>query len=74
MLALTANFMAFYLAVMLFERTGILCAVTAFVVTASSGTIIASIIEESLFSLLSGESKARGGNRSGRSAVTTPLP
>lgn len=74
MLALTTNFMAFYLATLLFERTGILCAVTVFLVMALAGTIIASMIEESLSPLLSRRFNAHGSDRAGRSAVTTPLP
>jgi hypothetical protein len=73
MLALATNSMAFYLAAALFERTGILCAVTVFLVTALAGTIIASMIEESLRAMLSRVFNARGCGKSGRSAVTTPL-
>ena len=73
-MALTTNFMAFYLAAALFERSGILWAVTVFLVTALAGTIIASMIEESLRPILSRVFNARGSNRAGRSAVTTPLP
>ena len=74
MLALMTNFMAFYFAAILLERTGILCAVTVFLVTALAGTIIASMIEECLTSFLSRGFNARGNNGAGRSAVTTPLP
>lgn len=74
MLALTANFMAFYLAAALFERAGFLCAVTVFLATALAGTIISSMIEECLRPMLSRVFNTCGGNRSGRSAVTTPLP
>ncbi len=73
MLALATNFMAFYLAAALFERTGILCAVTVFLVTALAGTIIASMIEESLPPFLSKGFNAAGGNRAARPEVTTPL-
>jgi hypothetical protein len=73
-LALTTNFMAFYFAAALFERTGILCAVTVFLVTSLAGTIIASMIEECLRPMLSRVFNARGGNRATRPAVTTPLP
>jgi hypothetical protein len=44
--------MAFYLAAVLFERTGNLWAVTVFLVTALAGTVIASMIEECLRPLL----------------------
>jgi hypothetical protein len=74
MLALTTNFMAFYLAAALFERTGILCAVTVFLVTAFAGTIIASMIEECLRTLLSRGFNTRGGNRGIRPAIMTQLP
>ena len=72
MLALTTNFMAFYLAAALFERAGILCAVTAFLVTALAGTIIASMIEESWPFFSSKGFNARGGSKAARPA-TTPL-
>jgi len=68
------NFMAFYFAAILLERTGILCAVTVFLVTALAGTILASMIEECLTSFLSKGFNARGNNRAGHSTVTTPLP
>jgi hypothetical protein len=73
-LALTTNFMAFYFAAALFERTGILCAVTVFLVTALAGTFIASVIEESLPPCLSKGFNASGGNRAARPEVPTPLP
>lgn len=53
MLALVVNFTAFYLAALLFERTGIIVSVTAFLVTALAGTIIASMIEQGLAPSLS---------------------
>jgi hypothetical protein len=65
--------MAFYFAAVLFERTGILCAVTVFLVSALAGTIIASIIEDCLRPMLARVFTACGGNRVIRSAVTTPL-
>ena len=74
MIALMTNFVAFYLAALLFERTGILSAVTFFLVTALAGTIIASMIEECLRSLLSRGFNAHGKSGAGRSAVITPLP
>ena len=73
MLAITTNFMAFYLAAALFERTGILCAVTVFLVTALAGTFIASIIEECLTSFLPRALNACGSNKDARPAVTKPL-
>ena len=73
MLALTTNFMAFYLAATLFERMGILCAVTVFLVTALAGTIIASMLQESLPPFLSKGSNSTGGNRAVRPGVTSPL-
>jgi len=73
-LALTINFMAFYFAAVLFERTGILCAVTVFLVMALAGTIIASMIEECLQTILARGFNARGNKRTARSVVTTPLP
>ena len=74
MLALVTNFMVFYLAVILFEQAGILCAVAAFLVLALAGTIITSIIEKTIWTLLSQGLKVRGSNMSARSAVTKPLP
>jgi hypothetical protein len=72
MLALATNFMAFYLAAALFERTGILCAVTVFLVTALAGTIIASMVEESLPLFSSKGFNAPVGSKAARPA-TTPL-
>jgi hypothetical protein len=74
MMALTTNFMAFYFAAALFERTGIFCAVMVFLVTALAGTIFASMIEECLTPLLTRGFNARGSNRVSRSVVMTPLP
>ena len=74
MLAFTANLMAFYLAAALLERTGIVCAVAVFLVTALTGTIIASIIEEHLRLLAPKGCYARISGKAGRSAVTTRLP
>lgn len=74
MLALATNFIVFYLAAVIFERTGILCAVTVFLVTALAGTIITSMIEKSLWTLLFRGLNAHGSNRDARSSVTTSLP
>jgi len=73
-LALMTNFMAFYFAAALLERTSILYAVTVFLVTALPGTIIASMIEECLWPLLSRRFNERGRDRSRHSSVTTSLP
>jgi hypothetical protein len=74
-LALMTNFMAFYYAAALFERSGILFAVTVFLITALPGTIIASVIEECLWPLLSKGSNMRSSRgRTEHSAVTTSLP
>ncbi len=48
MLAITVNFMSVYIGVTFFERTGVLCGVAAFLVTALAGTIISSMIDEHL--------------------------
>jgi len=73
-LALLINFMAFYFAAVLFERTGILCAVTVFLVTALPGTIIACMIEECLWPLLSRRFNTGGRDKFEHSAITTSLP
>ncbi len=70
MLAITVNFMAFYIGVMFFERTGVLCGVAAFLVTALAGTIISSMIDEHLQLIVSG----RRGDRSGKAAARGMLP
>jgi hypothetical protein len=74
MLALMTNFMVFYLAALLLERAGVICAVTAFLVAALVGTVVASMVQEWLTSLLPRRINARGSNRAESSALTTPLP
>lgn len=48
MLAITVNLMAFYIGSMIFERVGIICGVTVFLIIALAGTIAASMFEEYL--------------------------
>jgi hypothetical protein len=74
MLALATNFTVFYFAVVLFERMGILCSVTVFLVTALACTIFTSIIENAIWNLLSRGLKACYRRRDARHAVTTPMP
>jgi hypothetical protein len=69
-LAIATNFMAFYLAAVLLERTGILCSVTVFLVTAFAGTIITSMMEKSLWPLLSSVLKSSSRSRAVRPAKT----
>ncbi len=66
MLAITINFMAFYIGVMFFERTGVLCGVAAFLVTALAGTIISSMMDEHLQLILSGRRNDKSGHPSAR--------
>jgi hypothetical protein len=53
MLALSANFLAFYLGAIFIERSGIFSGVTVFLFTALAGTIAASKLEKWLSSLMS---------------------
>jgi hypothetical protein len=52
--ALSANFLAFYLGAIFIERSGIFCGVTVFTLTALAGTIVASRIEKSVCSFMAG--------------------
>jgi hypothetical protein len=69
MLALMTNCLAFYLGAVLIERMGVFWGVTVFLVTALGGTIISSIIEKCLRSLLFSEFTPIS-NRNALSAVT----
>jgi len=51
--ALSANFLAFYLGAIFIERSGIFCGIAVFLFTALAGTIAASKIEMCLSSRIS---------------------
>lgn len=53
MVALSANFLAFYLGAIIIERSGIFCGFTVFVLTALAGTIVASKLEKCICSFMS---------------------
>jgi hypothetical protein len=56
-IALSANFLAFYLGAIFIERSGIFCGVMVFTLTALSGTIVASRIEKCICSFVAGAFK-----------------
>lgn len=74
MLALMPNFLAFYLGAIFIERMGLLCGLTLFLVTALAGTIMGSMLDNRLGSLIFRAFNPHDNNNAGRSAVTTPLP
>jgi hypothetical protein len=51
-MALSANFLAFYLGAIFIERSGIFSGITVFILTALAGTIAASKLEKCLGSLM----------------------
>jgi hypothetical protein len=51
--ALSANFLAFYLGAVFIERAGIFCGIAVFLITALAGTIAASKLEKCLGSKIS---------------------
>ena len=53
MVALSANFLAFYLGAIFIERSGIFSGIAVFLFTALAGTIIASKLEKCLSSKIS---------------------
>ncbi len=57
MVALSANFLAFYLGAIFIERSGIFCGVAVFTLTALAGTIVASRIEKCICSSMAGAFK-----------------
>jgi hypothetical protein len=67
-IALSANFLAFYLGSIFIERSGIFCGVTVFLLTALAGTIVASKLEKCLSSLISGAFNRSGDNKARQSA------
>jgi hypothetical protein len=73
-LAITVDLMAFYLGAIYFERLGVFCGVTAFLVTALAGTIVSSKIEDYLTLFISRAWNARVKNRNGRVVVRTSSP
>ena len=68
MVALSANILAFYLGAIFMERSGIFCGVTAFLLIALAGTIVASKLEKWLSSLISRAFNRSGDNNAGQSA------
>jgi hypothetical protein len=58
--ALSANFLAFYLGAIFIERSGIFCGVTVFTLTALAGTIVASKLEKWICSFMAGAFKRIG--------------
>ena len=51
MVALSVNFLAFYLGAICIERSGIFCGVAAFLLTSLIGTVIASGLEKYIGSM-----------------------
>ena len=54
MVALSANFLAFYLGAIFIERSGIFSGVTVFTLTALAGTIVASKLEKWICTFMAG--------------------
>ena len=71
MIALSANFLAFYLGAIFIERSGIFSGVTVFLLTALAGTIAASKLEMWLSSLMSRAFNRIGENNARHPAVAT---
>ena len=72
-LTIFANAAAFYLGVMSFERAGFFCGVAVFLITALTGTVFASMIEENLGLFYSRVCNERGNGRAGRSLFPVSL-
>ncbi len=72
MLAIAWNILAFYLGTEIFERAGIVCGVSAFLVMALAGTIMWSMIGEYLRLLFARVYRAHSGSRRPSATVTMP--